>query len=90
MNIIFIGIYGKDISLNGNTLMPDTNYKIVLTVDITNSSSEPYNLTMNFKTSLGGKDIINIVCDTTFIPGKRFYSILYSMFYFINNWLIKY
>uniref|UniRef100_K1RBF9 Carbohydrate sulfotransferase n=1 Tax=Magallana gigas TaxID=29159 RepID=K1RBF9_MAGGI len=25
---------------------------------------------MNFKTSLGGKDIINIVCDTTFIPDE--------------------
>lgn len=90
MNIIFIGIYGKDIFFNGNILMLDINYKIVLIVDIINSSSELYNLIMNFKISLGGKDIINIVCDVIFIFGKRFYFILYFMFYFINNWFIKY
>lgn len=56
--------------------MPDTNYKIVLTVNITNSSIEPYNLTMIFKTSLGGKDI-NIVCNAILIPGKSFYYIYY-------------
>lgn len=70
--------------------MLDINYKIVLIVDIINSSIELYNLIMNFKISLGGKDIINIVCDVIFIFGKIFYFILYFMFYFINNWLIKY